>query len=117
MPGNLVICGNCVTLLTTRTLLLAHLGLAAQTVLGVANLRTQNAEALILCHTLNEAEQDEAVSIVRGTRPDTPVLVVSDDDLGPEHASLSRVSSFAGTESFLAAVRKLVLSGETVSAV
>jgi DNA-binding response OmpR family regulator len=76
MLPSILVCGNDPTLLLTRKLVLEHAGFRVETVLGPSRLLEHAGECVLLCSSLSESEQLEAIGSTREHRPGAKILVV-----------------------------------------
>ena len=103
----IVICGSDPTLLSTRKLVLDHAGFNVQTLCGVSNLTEHSGHRLVICSSLSESEQLDAIRITRNEWPEAKILVVGGDELDLEEPTLLRMSAFEGAERFIEHTRRL----------
>ncbi len=107
MRQSILICGHNPTLLLTRTLVLEHAGFRVKTLSDISELSETAEERLLLCPTLGETEQLEAIRLTRIKWPDARILVVGEDRV-VEDDKVFRMSSFAGAEVLIENARLLL---------
>ena len=107
MRQSILICGHNLTLLLTRTLVLEHAGFRVGSLSDLSKLPASADERLLLCSSLDETEQIEAIRLTRLKWPHAKVLVVGEDRL-VEDDKVFRMSSFAGAEVLIENARLLL---------
>jgi hypothetical protein len=92
---SILVIGNDAALLNTRALLLKRESSHVEQVCGMRDLYDNHCEDVVLavlCHTLGEREQREAIRVVRANSPTAMILILLAPNQAPrfpEHASVS----------------------------
>ena len=97
MPESILICGRNPTLLLTRTLVLEHAGFRVKALSGLLKLRECAEDRVLLCSSLSESEQLEAIRLIREGCPEAKILVVGEDRV-IEDDKVFRMSALSGAE-------------------
>ena len=108
MLSSILICGNDPTLLLTRKLVLEHAGFRVDAVLGLSRLVAKAGEAVLLCSSLSESEQLEAIRSTQANRPDAKLLVVGGEERGSSAMAVMNMSSLASAETLIENAKRLL---------
>ena len=100
MPQSILICGRSRTLLLTRTLVLEHVGFRVTALGDLLELEGSTEGYFLLCSSLTESEQLQAIQLLRISQPEARILVVGEDRL-VEDDKVFRMSAFAGAEDLI----------------
>ena len=107
MSSSITICGNDATLLSTRRMLLERAGFDIKTVLGPSELDAGAAKLLMLCYSLTESEQLEAIHAVRFRFPEARILALGGDVREQVGQLCDTLSAFETPHSLIERTRQL----------
>lgn len=77
IPSSVALCGRDTTLLWTRKLIMERAGFSVEALVGIEGLERLSFLALILCHTLSDAERNAAIQRYHARLGGTRILVLA----------------------------------------
>ena len=110
----IVICGNDKDLLETRAMVLATANFQVELLIGVEALQTAhiNAETrlVVLCHSLSDREQNQAIQKLQQTLPKTAILALNSSARSHPLLGAASFDTFEGPQALIALSRQLTSS-------
>jgi hypothetical protein len=112
VESHILICGNDETLLETRALVLESAGFQVKSRIGVSYLKQMvtlqgDVYLTVLCHSLAEAEREEALNYLSDARPASKSLVLTVGESRPPERTTASLNAFDGPEALIATVKGL----------
>ncbi len=111
MIRRILVCGNDRDLLTTRAMVLATAPFEVEVVVGIQALRKRKVVAetklIVLCHSLSDGEQDQAIRQLQQLLPTTPVLILTGMARAASSRNTATLDSLQGPRSLISLSQEL----------